>query len=213
MNKITKLITTILLSTLLINPVSAAAPSPEKQVIPQEGTITKTDGTTVDISDPEELKEYLNIKEPSVAPERVSGYAAINSFDVTLPAEAASAEVILHVPGVKKGDTVMVRIYVDGRWVNVEAIVIDDNKVKVTIEHSGTIEILKKNTPTGSGTDTPVINNPGSSSNGSTTGGHNTSSISPKTGEGNTYPMACTLAVIFGIVAIVSAIKAKKISN
>lgn len=211
MKKIINLMTVVLLFIILIVPISAASLSPEKEVVPEEGTITNKDGTKIDITDPEKLKEYLNIKEPSVEPERVSGYAALNSFDVTLPPEAASAKIILHVPGVKKGDVVMVRIYVDGQWVNVEAIVIDDDKVQVTIEHSGTIEILKKTSSSGSGTDTPVINNNGSSSTG--TDGRNTSSVSPKTGEGNLFNIACILAVSFGILALMAGIKAKKISE
>lgn len=213
MNKIIKLISAFLLSMALIVPISAASLSPEKEVVPEEGTITNKDGTKIDITDPDKLKEYLNIKEPSVEPERINGYAAISSFDVTLPPEAASAKVILHVPGVKKGDVVMVRIYVDGQWVNVEAIVIDDDKVQVTIEHSGTIEILKKTSSSSSGTDTPVINNNGSSSNGTGTDGRNTSSVSPKTGEGNAFNIACILAVSFGILALMAGIKAKKISE
>ncbi|MDC7288800.1 hypothetical protein NXH76_13405 [Blautia schinkii] len=212
MKKIFNLVTIVLLCTMLITPISAASLSPGKEVIPQEGTITNKDGSKTDISNPEELKEYLNIKPPSVELEKINNYAALNSFDVTLPEEASSAQVVLHVPGVKKGDVVMVRIYVDGQWVNVEAIVIDDDKVQVTIEQSGTIEILKKASSSSSGTDTPVIdNNNGSSSNG--TDGHNTSSVSPKTGESNAFNIACILAVSFGILALMAGIKVKKISE
>ena len=213
MKKMITFICMSLLSLCLCVPAMAAASSPGTDVKPEEGTIVKGDGTTVDITDPEELKEYLDIREPSAAPETVEDYVTMNSFDVTLPSDVASAEVTLYVPGVKKGDVVMVRIFVDGQWVNVEAVVVDDNKVKVKLLHSGTVEILKLSSGQQPGDDPGDKPGSGDGTGSGTSSGGNTSATSPKTGEGAAFPAACILAVVAGGVALAAGYKAKKISE
>ena len=188
----------------------AAISSPAKEVIPDSGTVTTTDGEVINISDSETLKNYLEIKNSDVSAEEVSGYSPLTVFEVKFKG-ITNADVILHVPGVKVGDTIIVRMLVNGQWVDVEAEVVGDNQVRVKLTQEGTIEILKASSNNG-GNNTDADNsgngtgNSGNNTNGSTgsdnTQGSNTSAKSPKTGETNALPTA--YAVFAGCVLTVA---------
>ena len=123
-----------------------------------------------------------------------------------------SADVILHVPGVKIGDTVLVRMFVNGQWVDVEAEVVGDDQIKVKLTQAGTIEIQKATGSNGGGVNS--ADNSGNNSNGNTgtnnTQGSNTSSKSPKTGETNALPAAYAVFAVCGVAAVAAGMKLRK---
>ncbi len=160
----------------------AAVISPEKEVVPEKGTVTTTDGTIID-TDNNTTKNYIEIKKTDVTPETIKGYSNLTVFDVKFHG-ISNADVILHVPGVKKGDTVIVRMYINGKWVDVEAEVVGDNQVRVKLDREGTLEVLIA------------------------TKDSNNSSTSPKTGEANTLPAAY---VIFAVCAVTTVTAGRKL--
>lgn len=199
MKKITCFLVAVAMMLSMTISAMAAAPSPGTEVKPNGGEIVLEDGTVIQVDNPDEMAEFIQITKSEVKPETMDGYTNLSTIDVKLADNVDSMKVILYVPGVKKGDTIIVRMLVDGQWMNVEAVVIDDNKVQVTLTKSGTLAILKESTGTGAGTGT-----------GDSQSGENTSSTSPKTGESNAFPMAYTAVAVLGAAAVFAGYKAKK---
>lgn len=199
MKKITRFLVAVAMMLSMTISAMAAAPSPGTEVKPNGGEIVLVDGTVIQVDNPDEMAEFIQITKSEVKPETMDGYTNLSTIDVKLADNVDSMKVILYVPGVKKGDTIIVRMLVDGQWMNVEAVVIDDNKVQVTLTKSGTLAILKESTGTGAGTGT-----------GDSQSGENTSSTSPKTGESNAFPMAYTAVAVLGAAAVFAGYKAKK---
>lgn len=199
MKKITCFLVAVAMMLSMTISAMAAAPSPGTEVKPNGGEIVLEDGTVIQVDNPDEMAEFIQITESEVKPETMDGHTNLSTIDVKLADNVDSMKVILYVPGVKKGDTIIVRMLVDGQWMNVEAVVIDDNKVQVTLTKSGTLAILKESTGTGAGTGT-----------GDSQSGENTSSTSPKTGESNAFPMAYTAVAVLGAAAVFAGYKAKK---
>lgn len=205
MKKITRFLVAVFMILTMAVSVIAAPPSPGTQVKPNNGEITLGDGTVIQVDNPDELAQYIEITESEVKPQTMPGHNSLATVDVTLAENVDSMNIVLYVPGVKKGDVIVVRMLVNGQWVNVEAVVIDDNKVQVTLTESGTFEILKKSTGSGSGTGTESDSDSGNSQSG-----ENTSSTSPKTGETHALPAAYVAVGILGAVAVFAGYKAKK---
>lgn len=199
MKKITCFLVAVAMMLSMTISAMAAAPSPGTEVKPNGGEIVLEDGTVIQVDNPDEMAEFIQTTESEVKPETMDGHTNLSTIDVKLADNVDSMKVILYVPGVKKGDTIIVRMLVDGQWMNVEAVVIDDNKVQVTLTKSGTLAILKESTGTGAGTGT-----------GDSQSGENTSSTSPKTGESNAFPMAYTAVAVLGAAAVFAGYKAKK---
>lgn len=199
MKKITCFLVAVAMMLSMTISAMAAAPSPGTEVKPNGGEIVLVDGTVIQVDNPDEMAEFIQITKSEVKPETMDGYTNLSTIDVKLADNVDSMKVILYVPGVKKGDTIIVRMLVDGQWMNVEAVVIDDNKVQVTLTKSGTLAILKESTGTGAGTGT-----------GDSQSGENISSTSPKTGESNAFPMAYTAVAVLGAAAVFAGYKAKK---
>ena len=191
MKKLISILAALVLTCMMCVTAMADVSSPGKEVIPEKGTVTTTDGEKIDVNDPETLKQYVQIKDTNVQAENISGYSPLTTFEVNFNG-ITSADVILHVPGVKIGDTVLVRMFVNGQWVDVEAEVVGDDQIKVKLTQAGTIEIQKATGSNGGGGNS--ADNSGNNSNGNTgtnnTQGSNTSSKSPKTGETNALPAA-----------------------
>lgn len=202
MKKWLSLIVGVILTVCMSVSVMAAQPSPGTDVRPEEGEIILEDGTVLDITDPDELAKYIIITDPSREPEKIPGNSTLKVFDVIVSENVSSAEVVLHVPGVKMGDTVIVKMFVDGKWVEVEAEVIADNKIRIKVTGSATFAIYKKDSASG---------NTGGNTEG--TEGSNTSTTSPKTGETSAVPAAYAAFAILAAVAVLSGYKAKKISK
>lgn len=226
MKKFISVLTALALVCMACTTVMAAAiSSPMKVVIPEEGTVTTVDGETINVNNPEEMKKYLEVQDTDKSAEEVSGYSPLTVFDVKFHG-ITSAETILYVPGVKKGDKIIVRMYANGKWIDVEAEVIEDNKVKVKLLQEGTLEILKassnnggNNGGNGNGTDKPGNNtdNSGNNTNGNngTNGsgsahGSNTSAKSPKTGETNALPAAYAVFAGCALAAGTAGMKLRK---
>lgn len=211
MKKLISILAALVLTCMMCVTAMADVSSPGKEVIPEKGTVTTTDGEKIDVNDPETLKQYVQIKDTNVQAENISGYSPLTTFEVNFNG-ITSADVILHVPGVKIGDTVLVRMFVNGQWVDVEAEVVGDDQIKVKLTQAGTIEIQKATGSNGGGGNS--ADNSGNNSNGNTgtnnTQGSNTSSKSPKTGETNALPAAYAVFAVCGVVAVAAGMKLRK---
>ena len=211
MKKLISILAALVLTCMMSVNAMAAVSSPGKEVIPEKGTVTTTDGEKIDVNDPETLKQYIQIKNTDVQAENISGYSPLTTFDVVFNG-ITGADVILHVPGVKIGDTVIVRMFVNGQWVDVEAEVVGDDQIKVKLTQAGTIEIQKATGSNGGGGDN--TDNSGNNSDGNTgannTQGSNTSSKSPKTGETSALPAAYAVFAVCGVAAVAAGMKLRK---
>ena len=205
-----------------------AVPSPRRGAVPVRGTITLSDGSVIAVDDEETMQKYVVLHETDVQPEQISGYSVITTLEVEFKDGVQSAIVVLHIPGIKKGDRLIVRMLINGEWIDLEAEAVDDDMVQVKLTQAGVIEILRADSSqnnnggndngngqnNGSG-DTKNNGSGGTNSSNGTQGSNsgvnkNTSTTSPKTGESNAFPMAC--AVFFGCVlaAAVSASRIRK---
>lgn len=211
MKKLISILAALVLTCMMCVTAMADVSSPGKEVIPEKGTVTTIDGEKIDVNDPETLKQYVQIKDTNVQAENISGYSPLTTFEVNFNG-ITSADVILHVPGVKIGDTVLVRMFVNGQWVDVEAEVVGDDQIKVKLTQAGTIEIQKATGSNGGGGNS--ADNFGNNSNGNTgtnnTQGSNTSSKSPKTGETNALPAAYAVFAVCGVAAVAAGMKLRK---
>lgn len=194
MKKLISILAALVLTCMMGVNAMAAVSSPGKEVIPEKGTVTTTDGEKIDVNDPETLKQYIQIKNTDVQAENISGYSPLTTFDVVFNG-ITGADVILHVPGVKIGDTILVRMLVNGQWVDVEAEVVGDDQIRVKLTQAGTIEIQKAT---------------GSNGGGDNTQGSNTSSKSPKTGETSALPAAYAVFAVCGAAAVTAGMKLRK---
>ena len=211
MKKLISILAALVLTCMMCVTAMADVSSPGKEVITEKGTVTTTDGEKIDVNDPETLKQYVQIKDTNVQAENISGYSPLTTFEVNFNG-ITSADVILHVPGVKIVDTVLVRMFVNGQWVDVEAEVVGDDQIKVKLTQAGTIEIQKATGSNGGGGNS--ADNSGNNSNGNTgtnnTQGSNTSSKSPKTGETNALPAAYAVFAVCGVAAVAAGMKLRK---
>ena len=210
MKKLISILAALVLTCMMCVNAMAAVSSPGKEVIPEKGTVTTTDGEKIDVNDPETLKQYIQIKNTDVQAENISGYSPLATFDVVFNG-ITGADVILHVPGVKIGDTILVRMLVNGQWVDVEAEVVGDDQIRVKLTQAGTIEIQKATGSNGGGDN---ADNSGNNSDGNTgannTQGSNTSSKSPKTGETSALPAAYAVFAVCGAAAVTAGMKLRK---
>ena len=195
MKKLISILVALVVTCMMSVNAMAAVSSPGKEVIPEKGTVTTTDGEKIDVNDPETLKQYIQIKNTDVQAENISGYSPLTTFDVVFNG-ITSADVILHIPGVKIGDTILVRILVNGQWVDVEAEVVGDDQIRVKLTQAGTIEIQKATGSNGGGGDNAQ--------------GSNTSSKSPKTGETSALPAAYAVFAVCGVAAVAAGMKLRK---
>lgn len=216
MKKLISILVALVLTCMMSVNAMAAVSSPGKEVIPEKGTVTTTDGEKIDVNDPETLKQYIQIKNTDVQAENISGYSPLTTFDVVFNG-IIGADVILHVPGVKIGDTILVRMLVNGQWVDVEAEVVGDDQIRVKLTQAGTIEIQKATGSNGGGgdnADNSGNNSNGNNSDGNTgannTQGSNTSSKSPKTGETSALPAAYAVFAVCGVAAVAAGMKLRK---
>lgn len=216
MKKLISILVALVVTCMMSVNAMAAVSSPGKEVIPEKGTVTTTNGEKIDVNNPETLKQYIQIKNTDVQAENISGYSPLTTFDVVFNG-ITDADVILHVPGVKIGDTILVRMLVNGQWVDVEAEVVGDDQIRVKLTQAGTIEIQKATGSNGGGgdnADNSGNNSNGNNSDGNTgannTQGSNTSSKSPKTGETSALPAAYAVFAVCGAAAVVAGMKLRK---
>lgn len=200
MKKGLKFILGVILTICMSVSVMASQPSPGTDVKPEGGEVILDDGTVLDITNQDELSKYIIVTDPSREAEPISGNSTLKVFDVVVSSNVTSANVTLHVPGVKAGDSVVVKMFIDGKWVTVDAEVIADNKIRIHVTGSATFAVYKKDS-TGGGTE----------GEGSGSEGSNTSETSPKTGENAAVPTAYAVFAVLAVIAAVSGYKAKKI--
>ena len=221
MKKIVAILTAAVFMLGLCVPVLASdVPSPGKDVKLVSAVITTEDGQQIEVSS-EEMSNYVEITEASQdVSDPVDGQTVLKGFDIKLKNGIKKADIVVYVPGIQANKTYTVQQYVNGKWVTVDAVVIGDNKIKITVEGSGTFRILTEQSAD-PGQNEPGNDEPGSNGGGSGTGtnggssnttGSNASSTSPKTGETSAFPAACALFAVFALTAVAAGYKAKKIS-
>jgi hypothetical protein len=211
MKKIYSIALAVLLVFALTMSVNAAVSSPEKEVSVSGGSVTLTDGTKVSGTN---VGNFVSVKKGTTASAGGNGYSSVaGSFDIQLADGVASSTVQVYLAGVKAGDTVTVRMLVDGEWVTIEgAKVVADNTVEIPVTAAGTYDVLVPTSDEGNGSEgNGSETGTGSTTSTSTTStGSNSSTTSPKTGEGAQFPAAVMAAMVFGVCAVLSGRKARK---
>lgn len=213
MKKMMSMLAAVVL-TLAMTVTAFAAPSPSEEEEVVSGTVTLADGTTVTV-DSTTASKYVSLSGASYEATAPDGYTVLSSVDVTLAEGVSKMDVVLSVEGVKKGETVVVMQYVDGKWITLTGTAIADNQVQVTVEASGTLAVCVASSETAESTTEPATessdNGSGSSTGSSTTTTGGTSSTtssttSPKTGEGSMAVVAL-LAIAFAGAAVAAGKK------
>ena len=80
MKKLISVLAAFVLTCMTCVTAMAAISSPAKEVIPERGTVTTTDGEVIEINDSETLKKYLEIRNTDVTAEDVPGYSPLTVF-------------------------------------------------------------------------------------------------------------------------------------
>ncbi len=201
----------VLICTSCIGVMAApSVSSPVKETTPVSGTITLSDGSVITVNDAETMQKYIVIRGTDVAAEQISGYSSLAVFEAVFKDGVQSGTVVFHVAGVKAGDKLIVRMLVNGEWVDLEAEAIGDDLVQIKLTQPGVIEILKADSSqNGNGSDNGSGNagSNGTQNNGS---GANTSATSPKTGESNALPAACAVFFVCALATTASGLKLKR---
>lgn len=77
MKKLISILAALVLTCMMCVTAMADVSSPGKEVIPEKGTVTTTDGEKIDVNDPETLKQYVQIKDTNVQAENYCVYAIL----------------------------------------------------------------------------------------------------------------------------------------
>lgn len=159
-----------------------------------------------------DINDYVSVGKGSQTAEKLDGQKVLDTVDVTLADDVASATVTLQVLGVKAGETVTFRFFSDGKWITVEGKAVADNQVEVTLPGSGTLAVyVAESTTGGESTQNPSTGGTGSKGSGSASTGSGSgagSATSPKTGETSAVAVAVLMAVVLAGAAVVAGKKA-----
>ena len=120
---------------------------PAKRVTITKGTITTTDGETIEINDADTFKLYTTIEktDENVKVEKINGYYIIGTVKIKL-AEGISIINQLHigVPGFKQGDSAICKALINNSWTTLETEVIGDDLLQIkNFSQTANIEFLK----------------------------------------------------------------------
>jgi hypothetical protein len=209
MKKIYSVVLTVLLVFALSMTVSASVNSPVKgEVTVTGGSVTLKDGNVVSGT---EVGTLVSVNKGTTASAGGSGLSSVSgTFDISLSDDVESATVQVYLAGVNVGDTVTVRVYLNGQWVDIEgAKVVAKDTVEIPVTAAGTYDVLVSTSSAGAGTGDGSSAS-GTSSSTTSTSSTNSSTTSPKTGEGAQFPAAVAAVVVFGACAVLSGRKARK---
>ena len=120
---------------------------PSKRVKINKGTITTTDGQTIEINDADSFELYATIEktDENVKVEKINGYDIIGTVKIKL-AEVTSTinQGVIYVPGFKQGDSVICKVLIDNSWTAIDAEVTEDGLILIkNFAQTANIEILK----------------------------------------------------------------------
>ena len=71
MKKLISILVALVVTCMMSVNAMAAVSSPGKEVIPEKGTVTTTNGEKIDVNNPETLKQYIQIKNTDVQAENI----------------------------------------------------------------------------------------------------------------------------------------------
>lgn len=89
------------------------------------------------------MKKYLSILSSATQPETITGYSKLAVIEVNF-IDIVSADAVLYVPGVKEGDTIIVKRYDSGSWTELDSQEVGNNEIQINFTKAGIYEILKK---------------------------------------------------------------------
>lgn len=120
---------------------------PSKRVTINKGTITTTDGQTIEINDADSFKLYATIEktDENVKVEKINGYDIIGTVKIKL-AEVTSTinQGVIYVPGFKQGDSAICKALINNSWITIETEIIGDNLLQIkNFAQTANIEFLK----------------------------------------------------------------------
>ena len=121
------------------------AESPYAEVNVSNATVTTTSGSSLTLTDKNDISKYLTFADSAVKGENINNYSILSVHDIYF-INIVSADIIAWIPGVTTSDTVIVKQYNESAWEEIETEVIGDNQMRINLTQEGTIEILKLNT-------------------------------------------------------------------
>ncbi len=121
------------------------AESPYAEVNVSNATVTTTSGSSLTLTDKNDISKYLTFADSIVKGESINNYSIVSVNDIYF-IDIVSADIIVWAPGVRTSDTVIVKQYNGSTWEEIETEIINDNQMRIKLTQEGTIEILKLNT-------------------------------------------------------------------
>ena len=121
----------------------ALMPEPEKEIVAEWGTVTTEDGEAIDINDAGNINKYLSIMGSATEAESIENTYNLGVIDINF-INIIEANVVLRVPGIRQGDSIIVKQYSSGTWTPIDATVIGYDQIQVNFSQEGIYEILKK---------------------------------------------------------------------
>ena len=107
------------------------------------GTITTTDGTTIEINNSE---PYATIEktDENVKVEKINGYDIFGTIKIKLAEGIFINQLYIDVPGFKQGNSVICKVLIDNSWTAIDAEVTEDGLILIkNFAQTANIEILK----------------------------------------------------------------------
>ena len=119
-------------------------PVAREDVIAVRGTFVTEDGEQINSISAETIKNFLTLEQTIDEVDSISGYSVVATFRVKFN-EIISVDAVYQVPGVKEGDTIIVKELINNTWQTIDATVVGDDQVNFNLENEGLIAIYKKN--------------------------------------------------------------------
>lgn len=116
---------------------------PAREIEAWSGTVITIDGEAIVITYKDGMKKYLSILSSATQPETITGYSKLAVIEVNF-IDIVSADAVLYVPGVKEGDTIIVKRYDSGSWTELDSQEVGNNEIQINFTKAGIYEILKK---------------------------------------------------------------------
>ena len=115
------------------------------EVIFERGIVTTIDGETINIDDPEFMKQYISVEMTDKQIDSIDGYLIITIFKVNF-LNIIKADANFYVSGVREGDTIIAKELVNNVWQTIDSTVLSDNEFNIKLNQEGIIAIYKKTT-------------------------------------------------------------------
>lgn len=119
---------------------------PAKRVTITKGTISTTDGTTIEIDDVETIEQYATLErtDENVKVEKINGYDIFGTIKIKLAEGISINQLYIYVPSFKQGDSIICKALINNSWTTLESELIADEEFQINnLAQTANIEFLK----------------------------------------------------------------------